>query len=163
VTFERSLEDIDKLGQAKVYLFSFLSMFLDTCAGWRLWNVGIIKQPPISLFPKEITVYSGIVWRDKIYGDRRQICERALNRTVNWNINSRNFERLRTVMPSQRKIVAHYKRFEVCWVFSPYRDWRLWCISWKMNDSYRPYLVLCGWWKGIYVSSQPTFQCCSDL
>jgi hypothetical protein len=30
----------------------------------------------ISLFPKEITVHSGIVWRDKIYSDRRQICER---------------------------------------------------------------------------------------
>ena len=30
----------------------------------------------ISLFPKEITVHSWIVWRDKIYGDRRQICER---------------------------------------------------------------------------------------
>jgi hypothetical protein len=24
----------------------------------------------IRLFPKEITVHSGIVWRDKIYGDR---------------------------------------------------------------------------------------------
>jgi hypothetical protein len=31
----------------------------------------------ISLFPKEITVHSGIVWRDKIYGDRHQICERV--------------------------------------------------------------------------------------
>ena len=30
---------------------------------------------PISLFPKEITVHSGIVWRDKKYCGRRQICE----------------------------------------------------------------------------------------
>ena len=32
-------------------------------------------QPAISLFPKEITMYSGIVWSDRIYGDRRQMCE----------------------------------------------------------------------------------------
>jgi hypothetical protein len=35
------------------------------------------KTKGISLFPKKITVHSGIVWRDKIYGDRRQICERV--------------------------------------------------------------------------------------
>jgi hypothetical protein len=31
----------------------------------------------ISLFLIEITVHSGIVWRDKIYGDRRQISEKV--------------------------------------------------------------------------------------
>jgi hypothetical protein len=36
----------------------------------------------ISLFLKEVTVHSGIVWRDKIYGDRRQICERVEVSTV---------------------------------------------------------------------------------
>jgi hypothetical protein len=39
----------------------------------------------ISLFPKEITVHSGIVWRDKIYSDRRQICERIEVSTIKIN------------------------------------------------------------------------------
>jgi hypothetical protein len=39
---------------------------------WRSLGPAII-----TLFPKEITVHSGIVWRDKLYGDRRQICERV--------------------------------------------------------------------------------------
>jgi hypothetical protein len=43
----------------------------------------ISKYTAISLFPKEITVHSGIVWRDKIYGDRRQICERVEVSTIN--------------------------------------------------------------------------------
>ena len=38
----------------------------------------------ISLFPKEITVHSGIVCRDKIYGDRRQICERVEVSTIKY-------------------------------------------------------------------------------
>jgi hypothetical protein len=38
----------------------------------------------ISLFPKEITVHSGIVWRDKIYGDRRQIYERVEVPTIKY-------------------------------------------------------------------------------
>ena len=41
---------------------------------------------PISLFPKEITVHSGIVWRDKIYGDRRQICERVEVSTIKYQL-----------------------------------------------------------------------------
>ena len=40
----------------------------------------------ISLFQKEITVHSGIVWRDKIYGDRRQICERVEVSTVKYQL-----------------------------------------------------------------------------
>jgi hypothetical protein len=40
----------------------------------------------ISLFPKEITVHSGIVWRDKIYGDRRQICERVEVSTIKYQL-----------------------------------------------------------------------------
>ena len=40
----------------------------------------------ISLFPKEITVHSGIVWRDKIYGDRRQICERVEVYTIKYQL-----------------------------------------------------------------------------
>jgi hypothetical protein len=40
----------------------------------------------ISLFPKEITVHSGIVWRDKIYGDRRQICERVEVSTIKFQL-----------------------------------------------------------------------------
>ena len=38
----------------------------------------------ISLFPKEITVHSGIVWRDEIYGDRRQIYERVEVPTIKY-------------------------------------------------------------------------------
>jgi hypothetical protein len=42
----------------------------------------------ISLFPKEITVHSGIVWRDKIYGDR-QICERVEVSTIKYQLFTR--------------------------------------------------------------------------
>jgi hypothetical protein len=35
-----------------------------------------------SLFPKEIAVHFGIVWRDKINGDGRQICERVEVSTI---------------------------------------------------------------------------------
>jgi hypothetical protein len=45
-------------------------------AQMEIIEIGTGPDSPISLFPKEITVHSGIVWRDKIYGDRRQICER---------------------------------------------------------------------------------------
>jgi hypothetical protein len=40
----------------------------------------------ISLFQKEITVHSGIVWRDKIYGDRRQICEKVEGSTIKYQL-----------------------------------------------------------------------------
>jgi hypothetical protein len=40
----------------------------------------------VSLFPKEITVHSGIVLRDKIYGDRRQICERVEVSTIKYQL-----------------------------------------------------------------------------
>jgi hypothetical protein len=45
-----------------------------------------LAQIPISLFPKEITVHSWIVWRNKIYGDRRQICERVEVSTIKYQL-----------------------------------------------------------------------------
>ena len=46
-----------------------------------------IYSAVIRLFPKEITVHSGIVWRDKIYGDRRQICaERVEVSTIKYQL-----------------------------------------------------------------------------
>jgi hypothetical protein len=42
-------------------------------------------QPPIYLH----TVHSGIVWRDKIYGDRRQICENVEVSTVKYELFTR--------------------------------------------------------------------------
>ena len=43
-----------------------------------IW-VSIFTLTVISLFSKEITAsaYSGVIWRDKLYGDRHQICERV--------------------------------------------------------------------------------------
>ena len=50
----------------------------------------------ISLFPKEITVHSGIVWRDKIYGDK-QICERVeVSTIILSNINFLHDQKLNT-------------------------------------------------------------------
>ena len=40
-------------------------------------------------FLKEITLHSGIVWRDKIYGDRRQICERVEVSTIKYQLFTR--------------------------------------------------------------------------
>jgi hypothetical protein len=40
----------------------------------------------VSLFSKEISVDSEIVWRDKIYGDRRQICERVEVSTIKYQL-----------------------------------------------------------------------------
>jgi hypothetical protein len=62
---------------------SQLIMFLDEYEGvpYKVriidWIITKFNYLVISLFPKEITVHSGIVWRDKIYGDRREIRERA--------------------------------------------------------------------------------------
>jgi hypothetical protein len=48
-----------------------------------IW-VSIFTLTVISLFSKEITasvceqnMHSGVIWRDKIYGDRHQICQRV--------------------------------------------------------------------------------------
>jgi hypothetical protein len=54
------------------YSFNKMSnVILDLDSIW----VSIFILTVISLFSKEITVHSGVVWRDKIYGDRHQICE----------------------------------------------------------------------------------------
>jgi hypothetical protein len=37
----------------------------------------IFQHFKLAFFPKEITVHSGIVWRDEICGDRHKICERV--------------------------------------------------------------------------------------
>jgi hypothetical protein len=50
---------------------------LSKFASYKRGDIWPPKEFVISLFPKEITVHSGIVWRDKIYGDSRQMCERV--------------------------------------------------------------------------------------
>jgi hypothetical protein len=40
----------------------------------------------LAFSPKEITVHSGIVWRDTIYGDRRQTCERVQVSTIKYQL-----------------------------------------------------------------------------
>jgi hypothetical protein len=55
-------------------------------AQMEIIEIGTGPDSPISLFPKEITVHSGIVWRDKIYGDRRQICERVEVSTIKYQL-----------------------------------------------------------------------------
>ena len=50
-----------------------------------IW-VSIFTLPVFSLFSKEITVHSGVIWRDKIYGDRHQICERVEVSTIKYQL-----------------------------------------------------------------------------
>ena len=40
-------------------------------------RIMIFQHFKLAFFPKEITVHSGIVWRDEICGDRHKICERV--------------------------------------------------------------------------------------
>ena len=52
----------------------------------QFFKMAIKSRRYISLFPKEITVHSGIVWRDKISGDRRLICERVEVSTIKYQL-----------------------------------------------------------------------------
>ena len=53
---------------------------------WTQWIALSSLCTPDSLFPKEITVHSGTVQRDKIYGDRLQICEGVEVPTIKYQL-----------------------------------------------------------------------------
>ena len=44
---------------------------------FKVLEFKVCKGQSLLAFSQEITVHSGIVLRNKIYGDRRQICERV--------------------------------------------------------------------------------------
>ena len=69
----------------------------------------------ISLFPKEITLHSGIVWRDKKYCGRRQICE---DRNIYYQIST-------FYMTEKRNVSFSHQTFNlsVCFHISCPKDW----------------------------------------
>jgi hypothetical protein len=76
---QREVSMEDKVGEAKER----------SSIGISLGKTIVLNIEFISLLPKEITVHSGIVWRDKIYGDRRQICERVEVSTIKYQLFTR--------------------------------------------------------------------------